>query len=217
MKLTVFGSTGRTGRCVLTEGLVRGHDVVAFTRRPQALTDVPTLAGVIHGDGRDREAVTAAVSGADAVVAILAARSRGGPHQVAEVAHVITDAMADVGVRRLIITSAYPVVAAKPRLPMALLRFVFAGNYADARAMEQHVSASELDWTIVRLNRLTNRAPSDSVRLTPDLLDRPSAVSRADVAASLVTLAEDGAYARTAVNLAGRGKLPAHRTPDVST
>jgi len=79
MKLTVIGATGRTGRHVVDEALRRGHKVTAFTRRPEALTERSRLDGVVVGDGRDPEAVRKAVSGADAVIAIVAAASRKGP------------------------------------------------------------------------------------------------------------------------------------------
>jgi putative NADH-flavin reductase len=45
MNITVIGSTSRTGRHVLAEGLRRGHQITAFTRgRPEALLDQPGLA-----------------------------------------------------------------------------------------------------------------------------------------------------------------------------
>lgn len=203
MRLTIFGSSGQTGRHVLAEGAARGHELVAFTRRPEALPDAGVPARVVHGDGRDPAAVAAAVAGADAVIAILAARSPRGPHHIAAVARVITEAMVDAGVRRLVITSAYPIMGTKPRVPIAILRLVFAANYADARAMEQLVSASDLTWTIARLNRLTNQPARGAVRITPQLFDKPSALTRADAARTLLNLAENGAHALTAVNVAG--------------
>jgi putative NADH-flavin reductase len=30
MRITVFGATGRTGRCILAEGLRRDHQLTAF-------------------------------------------------------------------------------------------------------------------------------------------------------------------------------------------
>lgn len=163
MRITVFGSTGRTGRLVLTEGLRRGHQLTAFTRRPEALPDPSRLAAVVSGDGRDRQAVRQAIAGADAVIAIVAASSRKGPHETAAVSRVVTEAISDLGVRRLAITSAYPIVGDKPRLPIALLRLVLADAYADVSKMEQIVSASDLDWTIVRLNRLTDQPAQGGV------------------------------------------------------
>lgn len=69
--------------------------------------------------------------------------------------------------------------------------------------MEEHVSASGLDWTIARLNRLTDRPARGGVRITPGLFDKPTALTRADAAATLVTLAEDGTWSGRAVNVAG--------------
>ena len=37
MKITVFGATGRTGRCILAEGLRRDHQLTAFICWPAAL------------------------------------------------------------------------------------------------------------------------------------------------------------------------------------
>ena len=37
MKLIIFGSTGSTGRQVVTQALEQGHDVTAFARSPEKL------------------------------------------------------------------------------------------------------------------------------------------------------------------------------------
>jgi uncharacterized protein YbjT (DUF2867 family) len=203
MRVTVFGSTGRIGRLVLAEGLRRGHQLTAFSRRPESLPDRSRLAAVVSGDGRDPQAVREAIAGADAVIAIVVADSRKGPHHSAAVSRVIVDAMTDLSVRRLAFTSAYPIVANKPRLPIALLRFMLADAYADLSRMEQIVSASDLDWTIVRLNRLTDRPARGALRTSRGLFDKPSAMTRADAAATLLDIVEDGATAKTAINTAG--------------
>jgi len=69
VKIGVIGSTGRTGRLVLDEGLRRGHVMTAFTRRPRELAGVQGLAAVVHGDGRNLEDIRRAVRGQDAVIA----------------------------------------------------------------------------------------------------------------------------------------------------
>jgi putative NADH-flavin reductase len=203
MRITVVGSTGRTGRLVLAEGLRRGHQLTAFTRRPETLPGSSGLTDVVSGDGRDPQAVRRAITSADAVIAIVSARSRKGPHHAAAVSRVLTEAMTDLGVRRLVVTSAYPIVADKPRLPIALLRLLFADAYADVSTMEQIVSASDLDWTIVRLNRLTDRPARGGVRVSGGLFDKPSAMSRSDVAATLLDVVDDDTTVKAAINTAG--------------
>lgn len=69
---------------------------------------------------------------AGAVIAIVAAATRKGLHHTAEVTRVIVDTMARQGVGRPVTTSAYPMVGHRPRLPVALLRRVFAISPADA-------------------------------------------------------------------------------------
>lgn len=206
MKITVFGAAGRTGRQVLREGQRRGHAMTAFTRRPErafSAAGQAELASVVHGDGRDPQAVRTAVRGADAVIAIVAARTRKGPHQAAEVLKVVTGEMASLGVRRIVITSAYPLVGDRPRLPIALLRLVLAAAYADAAEAARIVSETDLDWTIAHLNRLTDKPATGRVRVSRELFARPSAITRADVAAVLLDAAGDPALARAAINVSG--------------
>lgn len=113
MNITVIGATSRTGRHVLVQGVQRGHEITAFTRRrPEELIDQPGLAEIVSGDARDEDSVRVAVSGSEAVIAIVAATSRKGPHQAAAVARNVIRVMADEGSgARLVVTSAYPVVA----------------------------------------------------------------------------------------------------------
>lgn len=147
-----------------------------------------------------------AIAGADAVIAIVAAGSRKSPHETIAVSRVVTEAISDLGLRRLAITTAYPIVGDKPHLPIALLRLVLADAYADVSKMEQTVSASDLDWTIVRLNRLTDQPAQGGVRTSRGLFDKPSGMTRADAAAILLDIIEDGTTVKTAINTAGRAK-----------
>ncbi len=203
MNLTIIGSTGRTGRHLVRHALDAGHAVTAFTRRPESLPDQSKLAAVVAGDGRDPTAVQQAIRGQDAIIAILGATSRNGPHQSAEVARTLINVMKTELVTRLVVTSAYPIIATTPRIPMAILKLIFAGAYADHRAMERLISDSDLDWTIVRFNRLTDNPVAGPLRMTCDLLDRPSSLSRADAATALLQILTDPALHQSAVNIAG--------------
>jgi putative NADH-flavin reductase len=203
MKLTVVGATGRTARHVLAEGGRRGHQLTALTRRPQALEDPTALAAVIEGDGRDPHAVRKAVDGADAVISTVPGAVRNDPHRLADVTGVLTQVMADLGVRRLVVTSVYPIIVEDPPLGMALLRRLLATPYADNAAMEQLVAASGLEWTIVRLNRLTNKPATRKVHTSRGLLAKPRAIARADAAATLLDIVADPALAGIAINVAG--------------
>jgi putative NADH-flavin reductase len=204
MNIAVIGSTSRTGRHLLAEGVRRGHRITAFTRKPpEALLDQPGLAEIVHGDGGDREAVRETVRASDAVIAIVAARSREGPHQAAAVAHTAVGVMSEEGVARLVMTSAYPLVGQKPRVPMSILRRIFAAAYADCAVMEQTIADSDLDWTIARWTRLTNGHSRGGAAISRDLLAKTRSLPRVDAARVPLEIVEDPTLSRAAVNVAG--------------
>ncbi|GAB3165489.1 NAD(P)-dependent oxidoreductase [Microbispora hainanensis] len=202
MNLTLVGSTGHTGRYVLAEALRRGHRVTAFTRNAAALEARPHA--VVEGDGRDLEKMRTAVADADVVISIINGGDSRDPHRAAEATRTVMRAMTETGARRLIVTTPYPIVARRPVLVLWLLRRLLATQYADARDLERAVSAADLDWTIVRLTRLTDRPATGAVVIRRELLGMPHALTRADVATTLLDIAQEGHLSRVAVNVNGR-------------
>jgi hypothetical protein len=86
---------------------------------------------------------------------------------------------------------------------VAILRRILADAYADTAEMERVLAATDLDWTVVRLNRLLDKPARGTVQISRDLLDRPRSITRADAAATLVDTVETTTYARSAINIAG--------------
>jgi putative NADH-flavin reductase len=202
-RIAVFGAAGRTGRLVLREGQRRGYEMTAFTRRPASDFAAGDGVVIVRGDGRDAEAVGAAVDGADAVIAIVAAAGRQGPHETAEVLRVITTQMTALGARRLVLTSAYPLVGDRPRLRIGIIRRVFAEAYADTAEAGRIVAASGLDWTIAYLNRLIDKPATGQARVSTELFTRPTSVTRADVATVLLDAVIDPTLIGTCINVSG--------------
>ena len=206
MKITVIGAAGRLGQRVVEEAARRDHQVTGLARHPERLARPDLLTGIAAGDGRDRDVVAGAVADADAVISTLPGGMRKDPHQAADVTRAVTTAMRDHGVHRLVITSVYPIVGTRPRTVMWLLRKVLATPYADIAEAEQITGASGLDWTIARLNRLTDKAPAGPPYASTGLLERPTGLSRADAATLLVDLAETRDHARQALTVRGHDK-----------
>lgn len=201
MKVAVIGATGRTGRLVVDEARRRGHEVIACTRRPGLLADVDELTTIVEGDASDPATVRRALAGAEAVISTVPGGNRAHPHAAEELTTAIVSAMREYDVARLVVTSAYPVVGDRPRLPMWVLRRLLRTAYADVARMEQIVAGSNLDWTIARLNRLIDGPASGALRASPELLDHPAPISRRDVATFLVGLLESPGAVRNALNV----------------
>ncbi|WP_154402180.1 NAD(P)-dependent oxidoreductase [Ornithinimicrobium cavernae] len=227
MRVTVIAAAGRLGRVVVDEALLRGHEVTGLARQPDRVTDVcrertdsstgsgPGVAvdrlTLVAGDARDGDAVRRAVAGADAVISTVSGGSRTDPHRAAEATLSLVRALQSEGVRRLVLTSAYPIVARRPVLVMALLRRTFATAYADAARAEEVVRGSALDWTIVRLNRLVDGPPVGPPTLAAAAVP-PRSLTRVDTARLLLDLAEGQEWVSAAVNVGGarrRGRVGA--------
>src|SRR5207247_336425 len=104
-RIAVIGSTGRTGKLVLAEGLRRGYALTAFTRRPAELAGIDGLSAVVEGDGRRSDDVRRAVQGQDAVISIVAPEGRGPTTVVSDAMSALLEGMQAAGVRRLVAVS----------------------------------------------------------------------------------------------------------------
>ncbi|MFY1701387.1 NAD(P)-dependent oxidoreductase [Micromonospora sp. WMMA1923] len=200
MRITVFGATGGTGRHLVRLALDAGHRVTAVVRDPARLPDAdrPGLTTVI-ADSMDPDAISASVTGADAVVSTLGARARTDTTVCADGARAISTAMRAAGARRLVVVTAAGPVVDEGDGPLTrgvykpLLRLFLRDTFADFTRAEQVVSGSGLDWTIVRPPRLT-RGGHRRYRTALDRNVRGgTALSRADLAHALLATLDDPA------------------------
>jgi len=203
MKLTIFAATGGIGRQLLGQAVAAGHDVTAVARNPRGLSPVPARAVAADLASADPAALQPAVAGADAVLSALGPRTRADAGVAARGTEVITEAMRAAGVRRVIVVSAAPIgTIASPGRPHPprhdpgdgfIIRYLadpivkraLRAHYADLARMEDVLrdSDSDLDWTIVRPPRLTDKPVTGRYRTAyGQNIRRGVFVSRADVA-----------------------------------
>ncbi|MGP3910807.1 NAD(P)-dependent oxidoreductase [Nonomuraea sp. 10N515B] len=196
MKIMVIGSTGRTGKHVLTQGVKRGHEITAFARRPELLAARTGLAGVHQGDAHDLEAVCRAVQGQDAVIAAV-----GG----SRIAATLITAMQEHGVRRVVMTSSRSVTATRPRLAVSLAWLFLREAYADLARAEGMLQVSGLDWSIARATMLNDKPPAGRVHIDFEANATGGAMqlSRADYAMALLDTVEDPALIGKALGICG--------------
>jgi len=215
MNVVVFGPTGGTGRQLVIQALAAGHHVTAFTRNPGAIEARPRLT-VMAGDLRDEGAVALAVAGGDAVLCALGGRPWRRREQVCSSAMpLIARAMAKAGVRRIVAISTFG--AGETRFQVGwLVRTVFFGlvlrsEVADKEAMEQQLSASSLDWTVVRVGLLTDEPVRGGTWRAADdgSIRGMGRVARADVAAFMLAQLGDKTWLRRRPVLMGQAQIEA--------
>lgn len=209
MRIAVVGASGRTGSAVVELALRRGNEVVALSRRPEAVPLRHPRLAVLAADVLDAASLRAPLEGAAAVVsAIGVGTARQATMTYSQGATNLLAAMRRTQVGRLVVVSAVPVAPADEltislRVPAALLRLVFRETYADMARMEAVLAESELAWTALRPSRLVKRHPSGHYRLDADRPPGGASISHGDLAAALLEVLERPDLAGRTVFVAG--------------
>jgi uncharacterized protein YbjT (DUF2867 family) len=206
--LLVIGAAGRTGRHVVDRALAAGHVVTAFVRQPDAFGLRHDWLTVVQGDVLDAASVTAAMPGRDAVVSALGVKSRGPTTVFSTGLTTVLAAMKQHRVHRVIAIST---AGLDPDVPMPLAQRLVSNLivarllrnlYRDQAQMEQVLAASDSDWTVVRATMLTDRPATGKYRVAVGgQLSRPERISRADLAAYLISCLSDPATYRKKVTI----------------
>jgi putative NADH-flavin reductase len=222
VKLTIVAATGGIGQQLLEQAVAAGHDVTAVARNPQNLPLTPARAVSADLASADAAALQPAVDGADAVLSALGARTKADAGVVARGTRAMTQAMRAAGVRRIIVVSAAPVGTVpspgRPHPPRhdpgdgfiiryladPIVKRALRENYADLARMEDVLRGSDLDWTVVRPPRLTNKPRAGKYRTAyGQNIRRGVFVSRADVAHFMLSAVNQRETFRQTIGIAG--------------
>ena len=204
MNVTVFGATGGVGARVVDQLRSRGYRVTAYVRNPNK---VPAGWGddvtVVVGELSDAAAVDRAVIGADAVVSALGPsldrKATGLP--LVEGTRNIVAAMQRHGVRRYVGNGTPSVLDPRERptwqtrLSTFMAKTFLRRAYDELVGMSEVVTASGLDWTIVRFLAPKDGPAKGRVRQGFYGSDKLGFnVTRADIAAFTAAQVDDDRY-----------------------
>ena len=204
MQLAIFGGSGRTGQHVVAQALAAGHDVTALTRGPAKLPADNSRLRAVIGNVQDAAAVAETLADAQAVISVLGpTRNRPVFEVSAGMAHILA-AMTAHGPRRLIVSLGAGVADPRDR-PQAfhhvmnfLVRRMARYVYEDMVQVDGQVRASGLDWTIVRVPRLTDGPRTGQVKAGMVGQGVGPSVSRADLADFMLRQLADDTFLRQA-------------------
>jgi putative NADH-flavin reductase len=217
MRLTIFGANGATGRVLVGQALAAGHEVTAVTRHPAGFPITGSGLVVAEADVYDGRAVASAIEGSDAVLSALGVPFTRRPITVySEGIANIAEAMSRLGVKRIVAVSSTTVEPHAHRDGGFLLNRVLQpvisatlgkSTYADMRAMEGILRASDLDWTVVRSAGLFDAGQVSAYQVSDGPLDGVF-TSREDLAACLLAQAADVRFVRKAVEVTTSEGVP---------
>lgn len=203
-RLLIIGASGGTGRQLVVQALERGHVVTAFVREPSKLPIKHPKLTIIQGNVLDSTAVEAAVRGQDTVLSALGHKRYFYPNRIlSEGTRNILQAMEVHRVPRLVCETSLGLGGSVGRLGLYFTIFVIPlilpFYFWDKTRQEQLITASNVEWVIVRPGVLTNGRKRNSYRhgLKVGSFVWTVRISRADVADFMLNQVADNTYLRT--------------------
>jgi uncharacterized protein YbjT (DUF2867 family) len=207
MDILVVGGHGQVALRLLKLLSGQGHTARGLIRKPDQAADLTTVGAVpVLGDLENDRSLDSYVKGADAVVFAAGAGPGSGDARKRTVdlggAVKLVDAAGNTGVRRYVQISS--IGADRPdRGGDSMRPYLVAKAEADA-----YLTASGLDWTIVRPGSLTNDPGTGRVQVSTTLGNR-GPVPRDDVAAVVAaSLTEDHTIGLTFELFTGDTPIP---------
>ncbi len=203
MKIAVFGGTGALGQAIVAQAVAAGHHVVVLARTPDKMKFAHDNLKLIQGDGLDKEAVSRAVEGQDAVLCAVGGADLKDATTRTKVTENILSAMAHHQVSSVVICSSLGAGKSKPQLSLLgrmVVSTLLRHAIGDQTAQEALVQKSDLDWTIVRPPRLIDGEKTERYRLAEEGESfTGSQISRSDVAHFMLRVLEEKKWARKAM------------------
>lgn len=181
-RIVIIGGHGKVALHLARLLTDRGDEAISVIRNPDQAGDIEQAGGtplVLDVENADTDEMAAAFEGADAIVWSAGAGGGSAERTYAvdrDAAQRAIDAAAQAGVRRFVMVSW---IGSTPDHGIDPEDSFYA--YADAKlAADDHLRASDLDWTILGPGTLTLDPPSGRITTAPQ---GKGEVSRADVAA----------------------------------
>lgn len=181
-RIVIIGGHGKVALHLAQLLAERGDEATSVIRNPDQVGDIEQAGGtplVLDVESADIDEMAAAFEGADAIVWSAGAGGGSAERTYAvdrDAAQRAVDAATKAGVRRFVMVSW---IGSTPDHGIDPDDSFYA--YADAKlAADDHLRASELDWTILGPGTLTLDPPTGRITTAPQ---GKGEVSRADVAA----------------------------------
>jgi nucleoside-diphosphate-sugar epimerase len=208
MRVLILGATGRTGKHVLEQALLRGYHVHVLVRDKSKLSPDHGHLTLFEGSPADIGALDNAMKGCEAILSTLNisrvndfpwAGLRTPGDFLSSVMKTIVELMPKHSIKRIIFTSAWGVAETRKDIPGWFRWFIEHSNirypYDDHAKQEELLKQTSLQWTAVRAVGLTNSKNNKEVMVSLNNHPRPKIlISRRHVAAFMLDTLEKNSY-----------------------
>ena len=175
-RILILGATGRTGSHLVQVAIQKGIAVTCLARNCQRILKHP-LIHAIEGNPGKTEDLLKALEGCTHVISVLNisrrsdipwSRLRTPPTYLSDVMANLIPLAGRQAIQHISICSAWGVGDSRKDIPFWFRKTIDLSNikaaYLDHERQEKILSASDLNWTIVRPSGLTNQSADQTVR-----------------------------------------------------
>ena len=165
MKIAVIGSNGRSGKAFIKLALKRGHEINAGVRNLKNHTNSDNLRYVLC-DSRNKEQLLELIHDQDVIVSLIG-HDRKSPHDLqTHTMQNLIEAMQELNMDRIVSLTGNGVRIANDKYGIidkflnVSIKIIDPNRIQDGITHYQILKDSNLNWTVLRVLKLTNGKPT---------------------------------------------------------
>jgi len=196
MNIAIIGASAGIGLQTVIRGLNRNHSITSLSRSEIEIEEKKSLK-MILGDATNKADLLNSIQNADAIIVTLGARKdMKSTTLFSDFAKLIVEMHIENKIEiPLIFVTGFGAGESKnyvPWLVKMFLKYLLKDVYADKTKMEEIITNSDMNWTVVRPGRLLEKGLTEKYRIENTLFKgiNIGGINRADVADFLIKQAE---------------------------
>ena len=197
MNITIIGASAGIGLEAVKRGLDRNHSITTLSRSDIEIEEKKWLK-VIIGDATNKADLLSSIQNADAIIVTLGtSKNMNATTLFSDFAQLMVEIHKENKIDiPFIFVTGFGAGESKnyvPWLVKMFLKYFLKDVYADKTKMEEIVTNSDLNWTVVRPGRLLDKELTEKYRIENKLFKgiNIGGINRADVADFLIKQAEE--------------------------
>jgi putative NADH-flavin reductase len=197
MNITIIGASAGIGLEAVKRGLDRNHSIMTLSRSDIEIEEKKWLK-VIIGDATNKADLLSSIQNADAIIVTLGTgKNMNATTLFSDFAQLMVEIQKEnkIDVPFIFVTG-FGAGESKnyvPWLVKMFLKYFLKDVYADKTKMEEIITNSDLNWTVVRPGRLLDEELTEKYRIENKLFKgiNIGGINRTDVADFLIKQAEE--------------------------
>lgn len=196
MNITIIGASAGIGLETVKRGLDRNHSITTLSRSDIEIEEKKSLK-VILGDATNKADLLSSIQNADAIIVTLGtSKNMNATTLFSDFAQLMVEIHKENKIDiPFIFVTGFGAGESKnyvPWLVKMFLKYFLKDVYADKTKMEEFITNSDLNWTVVRPGRLFDKELTEKYRIENKLFKgiNVGGINRADVADFLIKQAE---------------------------